>query len=126
MRTLGWVPFAAVSAACASAPANVTAQYVSPLQYRNYDCDQLAVESQRIGLRASEVSGQQQQKANNDALATGVGIVLFWPALIFLASGDKSGELSRLKGESDAIEQAAIQKGCMTKPASQAAPPVSP
>ncbi|WP_200241917.1 hypothetical protein [Lamprobacter modestohalophilus] len=43
----------------------------------------------------------------------GVGLVLFWPALFFLAGGDKKDELARLKGEYDALEQAAIQKDCM-------------
>jgi len=43
----------------------------------------------------------------------GVGLVLFWPALFFLAGSDKKDELARLKGEYDALEQAAIQKDCM-------------
>lgn len=112
------VVLAAFTSACASSPSTITAQYVSPLQYQNYSCEQLGLESQRIGARVSEVTGQQQTKANNDALATGVGVVLFWPALFFLGGGDKSQELSRLKGESDAIQQVAIQKNCMSKPAS--------
>lgn len=106
------------AAGCATSPANVAAQYVSPMQYQSYSCQQLAAESQRIGSRVAEVTGQQQQKANNDAVATGVAVVLFWPALFFLGGGgDKAGELSRLKGESDAIQQAAIQKNCMAQQA---------
>ncbi|MEQ1610472.1 MAG: hypothetical protein ABL956_16115 [Hyphomonadaceae bacterium] len=118
-KSLVAIVFAASVAGCATNPGNVTAQYVSPLQYQSYSCQQLAAESQRIGTRVSEVTGQQQQKATNDAVATGVGVVLFWPALFFLGGGgDKSGELSRLKGESDAIQQAAIQKNCMAQSAS--------
>jgi hypothetical protein len=86
------------------------------LQYQSYTCEQLAAESQRIGARVAAVTGQQQSKANSDTAAMAVGMVLFWPALFFLGSGqDKSGELSQLKGESDAIQQAAIQKSCMTQ-----------
>lgn len=122
------VSLAAFVSACATAPGGISAQYVSPLQYQGYSCEQLATESQRLGARVGEVTGQQQTKANNDALAFGVGMVLFWPALFFMAGGgDKAEELSRLKGESDAIQQAAIQKDCMSQrmPAA-AAPAASP
>ena len=55
----------------------------------------------------------QDAKATSDALATGVGVVLFWPAL-FLIKGDSTtaAELSRLKGEKEAIERAGVQKQC--------------
>ena len=58
-------------------------------------------------------SGAQDQKATNDAVATGVGAVLFWPALFFI-KGDaaSSQEIAQLKGDMDAIEQANIQKKC--------------
>jgi hypothetical protein len=40
-------------------------------------------------------------------------LILFWPALFFLASGDdKKAELAHLKGEYEALEHAAIQKNC--------------
>lgn len=115
------VTLAAFVSACATAPSNVSAQYVSPLQYQGYSCEQLAVESQRLGGRVAEVTGQQQAKANSDTAAMAVGMVLFWPALFFMANGsDKSQELGRLKGESDAIHQAAIQKNCMSQQATVA------
>lgn len=111
--------------ACATAPGNIQAEYISPLQYQSYSCEQLAQESQRIGQQVATVTGQQQQKANNDALATGVGVVLFWPALFFLAGGDHKTELAHLKGENDAIQQAAIQKNCMAQRAPTAAVPTA-
>jgi hypothetical protein len=58
-------------------------------------------------------SGAQDQKANNDAVATGVGVVLFWPALFFIKGDAASAqEIAQLKGDMDAIEQANIQKKC--------------
>lgn len=39
----------------------------------------------------------------------GVGLVLFWPALFFLAGDDQKEELARLKGEYEALEKASIQ-----------------
>ena len=60
----------------------------------------------------SEVSGIQDKTASNDSVAMGVGLVLFWPALFFIDSSDQKVEVARLKGEFDALEQAAIQKKC--------------
>ena len=63
--------------------------------------------------RVAEVSGVQDDKASGDAVATGVALVLFWPAA-FLIKGDgaTAAELGRLKGEFEALEQASIQKRC--------------
>jgi len=66
----------------------------------------------RVSSQVQQVTGQQQRKANNDKVAMGVGLVLFWPALFFMAGGDKKNELSRLKGEYDALQAAGIQKKC--------------
>jgi hypothetical protein len=59
-----------------------------------------------------EVSGQQKKEATKDAVALGVGLVLFWPALFFMIGSDKKIELGRLKGEYDALEQTEIKKDC--------------
>lgn len=71
------------------------------------------MEATRISGRVTALSGVQDDKATNDAIATGVAIVVFWPAA-FLVGGDdqNTAELSRLKGEFNAIEQASIQKNC--------------
>ena len=100
-------------AGCATSPDKISASYVSPLQYQGYDCGKIRGELVRIGHRVDEVTGHQRKQASNDALAMGVGLVLFWPALFFLAGGnDKKEELGRLKGEYDALQQAAVTKRC--------------
>ena len=122
-------------AACATSPDKISASYVSPLQYQSYDCGQIRTELVRIGQRVDEVTGQQRREATSDAWAMGVGLVLFWPALFFLAGGnDKKEELGRLKGEYDALQSAAVQKQCMNQAQStgtytnrtELAPPVQP
>jgi hypothetical protein len=70
------------------------------------------MELQRISRKVAEITGQQNKTATKDAWAMGIGLVIFWPALFFLIGGDKKEELSHLKGEFDALEQAAIQKEC--------------
>lgn len=100
-------------AGCASGSSDIAAAYVSPMAYASYSCPQLREEATRISSRAAQVTGVQDQKATNDAVATGVGIVLFWPALLFI-KGDSTtaAEVSRLKGEMEAIEQTSIRKRC--------------
>src|SRR5580765_7148390 len=72
--------FATVVAGCASRSSDITPAYVSPITYQNHNCQQLAMEAQAISARAAQVSGAQDQKRTNDQIATGVAIVVFWPA----------------------------------------------
>ena len=101
-----------VLASCASKSKDITATYVSPLQYQNYKCSQISMEMGRVSRKVIEVSGAQDAAATKDAVAMTVGLVVFWPALFLLIGGDRKEELARLKGEYEALESAAIQKNC--------------
>lgn len=100
-------------AGCATNPNSIAPAYVSPVLYQNLSCAQLAQEAQRVSNAAAAATGAQQSQASKDAVATTVGIVLFWPALFFIG-GDKgnAAEVARLKGEMQAIEQANIARNC--------------
>ncbi|PIW27264.1 MAG: metal ABC transporter ATP-binding protein [Rhodospirillales bacterium CG15_BIG_FIL_POST_REV_8_21_14_020_66_15] len=112
--------------ACASQPNEISAQNISTLQYKDYDCDQLAMESDRIDRRIGELHGQLKKKADDDAVQMGVGLVLLWPTLFFLEGGDgpEAQEYGRLKGEKEAIETVAIHNKCgiAFKPLEEVAP----
>jgi len=97
---------------CATHPDKINATYVSPLQYQGYSCKQIQQELIRVNGKISEITGQQDKKANKDAIAFGIGMILFWPALFFMIGGDKKEELARLKGEYEVLESIAIQKEC--------------
>lgn len=101
-----------ICVACAPSAQNVQATYVSPLEYSSYSCAQIEQEISRVSRKVSEVSGTQNAQNTKDNVAMGVGLIIFWPALFFLIGDDKKEELGRLKGEYDALEQAAIQKNC--------------
>lgn len=104
---------AVVVGGCAKDAEDIRASYVSPILYQNYTCDQLGQEATRISARAAEAAGVQNNHATNDKVAMGVGLVVFWPALLFMKGNDENAvELGRLKGQMDAIEQASIQKKC--------------
>jgi hypothetical protein len=98
---------------CAQKAETIAPTYVSPLAYQSYSCKQIVQEASRVTGKVGEISGVQNKKASDDAVATGVALVLFWPAAFFI-KGDKqsAGELGRLKGELEALEQTSIQKNC--------------
>lgn len=112
-RAVAVTLFAVTVTGCASRAKDIEAAYVSPLPYQQLDCTQLQAEAERVSLRAIEVTGAQNKKATNDAVATTVGLVVFWPALFFI-KGDSAtaAEVSRLKGEMTAIEQVSTAKQC--------------
>jgi len=98
---------------CAKNADQITGSYVSPLAYRNYTCQQLAEEAQRVSSRVMQLSGVQDQKATNDAIATTAAIVIFWPAAFLVGGNDQTtAELARLKGEFETIEKVSIEKNC--------------
>lgn len=71
------------------------------------------MEAQRISSRAAQLAGIQDSKSTNDAVAMGVGLLLFWPTLLFIkGDGQTASELARLKGEFETLEQVSIQKNC--------------
>ncbi len=113
MKSMGVVALAIALAGCASSSADITPAYVSPVMYQQYDCAQLAQEAQAVSARAAGLSGAQDQKRTNDAIATTAAVVIFWPAAFFVG-GDKqtAAELGQMKGQMVAIEQASIMKKC--------------
>jgi len=107
---------AIVISGCAKHTNEISAQYVSPMQYSGYSCKQIAQEMAMVSRRVSEVGGEQEKTASNDDMQMGVGLVLFWPTLFFLdGNTPQAAEYARLQGEFDALEKASIQKNCNIK-----------
>lgn len=102
-----------ILSACATSSNKISAQYVSPMQYRDYDCNQLAEEMSRVSRRVGELRGSIDEEANEDKVAMGVGLVLFWPALLFIDGDSPEGvEYARLKGEFEALQVNSAEKKC--------------
>ncbi|MBT3047659.1 MAG: metal ABC transporter ATP-binding protein [Candidatus Thiodiazotropha sp. (ex Lucina pensylvanica)] len=101
-------------AGCASKPTEIQSTYVSPLEYRDYDCTQISMELTRVNRRTNQLHGELDEKASGDSAQMAIGMLLFWPALFFLEGGDgpQAAEYAQLKGEFDALEKAAIKKEC--------------
>lgn len=98
---------------CSTSSKNIAADYVSPIQYSSYDCDQVGAETQRVKSRAVKLGARLDEAASNDAAITGVGLILFWPALFALGgTKQQEAEYGRLSGELEALQQVAIEKKC--------------
>lgn len=98
---------------CATSSKDIAPSYASPMQFNNYDCDQLTAESQRIQVRVTQLGGRLDSAATNDKWIVAAGILVAWP-ILFAVGGTKEqeAEYARLKGEYDAIQQTAIAKKC--------------
>ena len=108
-----------VQSGCATTSQSIQATYVSPMTYASHDCTQLSLEADRISRRVSELTGQIDKRASDDQGQAAVAIILFWPALFFLGDNDaQNAELSKLKGEAQAIEANSISKKCLALPSS--------
>ena len=99
--------------ACAPAPDQVASSYVSPTVYQGRSCSSLTAERNQIVSQVNNLNQEQQKAATNDAVATGVALVLFWPAAFAIAATkDNATALSAGKGNYDAITQQMRTQGC--------------
>lgn len=120
MKTTNRVTFSVFAAAltlsaCAKSPDQISTASVSPTMYSSLNCNQMQHEAHRINTRLTEITGRQQTAANSDAVMMGVGLVLFWPSLFFIGhSEDLAPEISRLRGEAEALQAAARARNCAT------------
>lgn len=117
MKLISYIGIGATAitlAGCASSPDDMSAASVSPLKYRDYSCDQIAMEMDYTSEQTTKLYNQLEKKANDDAAQMTVGMVLFWPALFFLEGGDgpQAAEYSQLKGNYNALRRASIKKEC--------------
>lgn len=92
---------------------DIAPAYVSPVAYSTCCCPQISEEAARLSAHAAQAAGVQNSKATGDAVATGVGAVLFWPAPFFIkGNSTTAAEVASLKGQMQAVEEASIQKKC--------------
>ena len=99
---------------CASDPRKIASVSVSTYQYKDYSCDMIFAETERISRRLQVLYNSLKKEANADTAQMAVGLLILWPTLFFLEGGDgpEAAEFARLKGEYEALEKVAIRKGC--------------
>ena len=111
---------------CATRPENVAANHVSSSRYADRTCKSLARELDEVQDALRAQSAKLNDKATQDAVVTGVGVVLFWPVLFALGNNSGlEGDVARLKGEEQAIRRQMREADCempAPKPPANTAP----
>lgn len=99
---------------CATHPDKIHETYVSSINYQNHSCEELNEEMEHVTRKSQELHASLSKLANDDSVQMGIGLILFWPALLFLEGGDgrEASEYARLKGDMNAIHEMSSKKNC--------------
>ena len=100
--------------AYATAPSKIAASYVSPMKFQTYDCSQVAFEQASIEQRTTTLYHTLKKRNNNDKWMMGVGLVVAWPALLFMKGNNsaQNSEFAQLKGDYEALRGVSVNKKC--------------
>jgi len=103
----------ALLAGCASRAVDVKPLPANPADFAAWDCDRIDDELDAVQQRATDVAYAVDERAGNNILALGIGIGIFWPAILAMRpDGLEAEELARLKGRFEALRSAARAQGC--------------
>jgi len=101
------------AAGCATRAVDVAPMPANPAEFMAWDCDRIDDERDVVQQRAADVAYSVDERAGNNIMALGVGITLFWPALLAMRpDGLEAADLARLKGRYEALVLAARTKSC--------------
>lgn len=108
---------AAALAGCASRSGNVAPRPTDPAAYASWDCDRLFDEIDAVQQRAADVAYAVDSRAGNNMIALGLGVTVFWPALLAMRpDGLEAEQLADLKGRYEAMRVAVARRPCATPP----------
>ena len=101
-------------ASCATSPDKLRTQYIPASTYSNLDCDQIAGSLRQKNSKLESLYANLKSESQTDGTQMAVGMLLFWPALLFLEGSDSpdAAAYSRLKGEVEALNEISITKKC--------------
>jgi hypothetical protein len=106
---------------CATRSTDVAPLAADPAAFALWSCARIDEALDAVQQRAADVAYAVDERAGNNILALGVGVTLFWPAMLAMRpQGPEAAELARLKGRDEALRTAASQQGC---PAPGTVPP---
>ena len=113
---------AALLAGCATRSADVRPRAANPGSYAGWGCDRVHDEIDRVQQRAADVAYAVDSRAGNNMIALGLGVTVFWPALLAMRTdGIEAEQLAELKGRYEALRQVVQQRPCATPPETMAA-----
>ncbi|MDH4059818.1 MAG: hypothetical protein OEU94_03285 [Aquincola sp.] len=108
----------AALAACVTRSNEVQPLVTDASMFSAMGCNALYDESDRVQERAARVAYSVDERAGTNIVALGMGISVFWPALLAMRpAGPDADELARLKGRDEAVRAALAAKDCPPAPA---------
>lgn len=107
------VVIAMATSGCASRSGEVMPVPANPAQFIGWSCERIDDETERVQRRAAELAWAVDERSGNNIVALGVGVMVFWPALLALRPyGPEADDLAQLKGRFEALREAASRAGC--------------
>lgn len=107
---------------CATRSEEIAPAPTDPARYAGWDCERLYDESDRVQLKAADVAYAVDERVGSNVIALGVGVTVFWPALMAMRpDGPEADELAVLKGSFEALRVAAQRRDCPPPPEAMSA-----
>jgi len=104
---------AAVLAGCATRSGNVAPRASDPAAYAGWDCTRLHDEIDTVQQRAADVAYAVDTRVGNNMIALGLGVTVFWPALLAMRpDGMEAEQLAELKGRYEALRTVVARQSC--------------
>jgi hypothetical protein len=104
---------AALLTGCITRSVDVRSEQADPAEFADWTCDRIDDELDAVQQRAADVAYAVDERAGNNIMAMGVGVTVFWPALLAMRpAGLEAADLARLKGRYEALRTASAIKGC--------------
>ena len=105
-----------MSSGCATRPEDVAAAYVSPPNYSQLNCKQIANAAALVSEKAFNLRGERDDSKHTWEIVPPSGApVVLWPTAFIANDPAGMAEYTRLKGEFDALLQVSVRKGCATR-----------
>ncbi len=112
-RALTALAAAALLAGCATRSVDVQPEPADPAEFLSWSCTRMDDELDRVQQRAADVAWAVDERAGNNIMALGVGVAVFWPAILAMRpAGLEASELAQLKGRYDALRIASERQAC--------------
>ncbi len=113
VRTAFALATALALAGCVSRAIDVKPEPTSPAEFKVWTCAAIDDEIERVQRRAADVAYSVDERGGNTLIALGVGLTVFWPALLAMRpDGPQAAELAGLKGRFEALSVAREGRGC--------------
>jgi hypothetical protein len=104
-------------AGCASRSTEIRPAAADPSDFERWSCARIHDEIDTVQQRAVDVAWAVDQRYGQHVVALGVGLSVFWPALLAMRpDGAEAAELALLKGRYEALHEAARRKLCPQPP----------